>query len=302
MKLTRRELLGAAAAATIMPALQAARPQGYLIENTTHLFAGDARFPYHPTGTYKSQRTLTLEMYTAFAKEAKLDHAVIVHSEVYQDDHRYLEYAFDNEFSPGFFKGTCLFDPIDPQTPARFEELVRRRPNRIVGMRLHVMQRAGVPPSTKPPMRNRDLHSEGMKNVWRKTADLGLLVQMHFTPRHTPGVRALAMEFRDAPLLIDHMAEHRMGTPEEYEEVIRLAELPNAWMKVSNVRSEDKPLVRRVYDAFGPDRLVWGSYGSSMTAFDRSIALIDELFDFASEAERRKIRGGNAMKLFKFPS
>jgi predicted TIM-barrel fold metal-dependent hydrolase len=39
-----------------------------------------------------------------------------------------------------------------------------------------------------------------------------------------------------------------------------------------------------------------------MTAFDRSIALIDELFDFASEAERRKIRGGNAMKLFKFPS
>ncbi len=302
MNISRRELLAGAVAAAVAPTVQAERPKGPLVENTVHLFAGDPRFPYHPNKTYEPRRTLTLEMYTDFVKRVKLDHTVIVHSEVYQDDHRYVEYAFDNEFSPGYFKSTCLFDPIDPQTPARFEALVRRRPERIVGMRIHVMQKAGEPPSTEPPMRNRDLHSDGMKNVWRKTADLGLLVQMHFIPCHTPGVRALGEAFPTVPLLIDHMAEHRLGTQEEYQGVIRLAELSNAYMKVSNVRSEDKPLVRRVYDAFGPDRLIWGSYGSTPEAFDRSTALIDELFDFAPEAERRRIRGGNAMKLFHFSS
>ena len=48
-----------------------------------------------------------------FAKEAAIDHAVIVHPEPYQDDHRYLEYCFSREPAKGFFKGTCLFDPID---------------------------------------------------------------------------------------------------------------------------------------------------------------------------------------------
>jgi predicted TIM-barrel fold metal-dependent hydrolase len=72
-------------------------------------------------------------------------------------------------------------------------------------------------------------------------------------------------------------------------------------MKISTLTERDKPLVRRLYDAYGPDRLIWGSYGSSMKSFESALALIDTVFDYAPEPERVKIRGLNAMKLFRFP-
>jgi predicted TIM-barrel fold metal-dependent hydrolase len=280
--------------------IQAARPKGYLVENTTHMFADDqTRFPFHPNATYKPQ-PLTVEAYSKFVRESKLDHTVIVQSEVYQDDHRYLEYCFAHEPSPGFFKGTCLFDPIDPQTPARIGELVRRLPKRIVGIRIHTLNDAGVAPTTDGPMRNRDLRSEGMKNTWKKMSDLGLLVQMQTIARHAPEIGVLASQFREMPVLIDHLALPARGTPAEYDEILKLASIPKVYMKVSSLTEKDKPLVRRLYNAYGPDRLIWGSFGSNMKAFERALALFDFVFDFPSEEDRIKIRGLNAMKLFRF--
>ena len=299
-QLSRRNMLGAMAAGFALPAV-AARPKGYLVENATHMFAADqTRFPFHPNATYKPQPS-TVEHYSNFVREAKLDHTVIVQSEVYQDDHRYLEYCFEHEPSRGYFKGTCLFDPIDTKTPARIEELVRRLSNRIVGIRIHTLNRAGTPPTSDGPMRNRDLRSPGMKNTWRKIHDLGLLIQMQTNPYHAPEIGILAAEFRDTPVLIDHLAFPAQGTSEEYEEVIKLARVPKVYMKISTLTERDKPLVRRLYDAYGPDRLIWGSYGSSMKSFESALALIDTVFDYAPEPERVKIRGLNAMKLFRFP-
>jgi predicted TIM-barrel fold metal-dependent hydrolase len=158
-------------------------------------------------------------------------------------------------------------------------------------------------------MRDRDLRSPGMKNAWRAAGDLGLLVQMQTIPYYAPEIGALASEFSATPVLIDHLAFPSRGTTGEYEEVIKLAKLLNVRMKVSslNVASKQpfphrdlKPLIRRLYDAFGPERLIWGSYGSNVQDFEQQLALIDEMFDFVPEPERARIRGGNAMRLFNF--
>ena len=109
-------MLAAVASGLIVPCVVRAS-QGYLVENTTHMFSDDqTRFPFHQHATYKPQ-PLTVENYSNFVREVKLDHTVIVQSEAYQDDHRYLEYCFAHEPAHGYFKGTCLFDPIDPKTP-----------------------------------------------------------------------------------------------------------------------------------------------------------------------------------------
>ena len=298
--LSRRSLLGAAAAG----ALLAARPKGYLVETAIHLFAQDQnRFPYHRNATYRPA-PLPLEMYAAFVRESKLDHTVIIHSEVYQDDHRYLEYCFEHEPSPGFFKGTCLFDPIDPKTPGRMRDLVNKLPNRIVGIRIHEMHARNTPSTTTGPMRDRDMLSAGMRNTWRATHDLGLLVQMQSIPCYAPQVAALASEFRDMPVLIDHLGLPSRGTPAEYEDVIKLAKLPRVYMKVSSLNAVPnvKPLIKRLYDTFGPDRLIWGGYGMSMPAFEKATALLDSVFDFAPESDRAKVRGLTAMRVFGFQS
>ena len=298
-RLSRRDLL--------IGALAVARPKGVLIDTHIHLFDA-ARFPYHANATYRPPAQ-TLDDYVKFVREARIDHAVIVHPEPYQDDHRYLEYCFSNEPSRGFFKGTCLFDPISPQTPSRMETLAKKLPGRIVALRIHENHDPKTPPTTSGAIRDRDLRDPAMKQTWRKAGELGLAIQMHFIPFYAPQIYALASAFRDLPVVLDHLARAGQGSPAEYEEVLKLAKLPRVYMKYSAAgyssrekypHRDAKPLVRRVFDAFGPDRIIWGGLGMNMPDFEKQAALLDQMFDFASETDRAKIRGLNARQLYRF--
>jgi predicted TIM-barrel fold metal-dependent hydrolase len=305
--MTRRQIIASAAA--VLPAWPASRPSGTLVDTHVHLFANDPkRFPYASNAPY-APAPQPLEAYLAFAAQAKIDHTVIVHPEPYQDDHRYLEYCFAHEPSPGFFKGTCLFDPVAADTPARMEALVRKHPGRIVALRIHEMHKPGTPSLTSGPIKDRDMRDPAMKTTWRKAQALGLAIQMHFLPYYAPQIGDLAAQFQDLPVILDHLARAGQGTPAEFEGVLKLATYPRVYMKYSGIEYSSKqpypfvdvkPLVRRAFDAFGPDRLIWGGLGHEMDQFDKQIRLFDLMFDFASEADRAKIRGINAIKLFKW--
>jgi predicted TIM-barrel fold metal-dependent hydrolase len=91
--------------------------------------------------------------------------------------------------------------------------------------------------------------------------------------------------------------------------VLKLARLSRIFMKFSGVNYSSKagypyrdvqPLVHRTYDAFGPDRMIWGGLGMDLAAFDKATAMFEQMFNFLSEADRAKIRGQNAARLFKF--
>ena len=151
--------------------------------------------------------------------------------------------------------------------------------------------------------------SPAMENTWRKAQELGLAVQMHFVPHFAPQIGQLARKFANVPVLLDHLARAGQGTAADYDQVIALAKIPRVYTKYSGIEYSSKqpfphldakPLVRRAFDAFGPDRLMWGGLGNTLDAFDKQVRLFDAMFDFAAEADRAKIRGLNAMKLFRF--
>lgn len=304
--ITRRTLLTSALAA---PLLRAARPAGTLVDTHVHLFSSDPqRFPYPANATYRPEPA-PLEAYVKFVAAARIDHTVIVHPEPYQDDHSYLEYCFANEPSKSFFKGTCLFDPIAPETLARIEALVKKHPGRIVALRIHEVRARNAPPSGSGAIKERDLASPAMETTWRKVSDLGIAIQMHFMPYFAPQIGALARKFPNTPVILDHLGRGGQGTPADYDEVLKLAKLPRVYMKYSGVEYSSKgkypfadvqPLVRRAFDAFGPDRMIWGGLGASMQEFDKQVQLFDSMFHYAKESDRAKIRGGNAMKLYRF--
>jgi predicted TIM-barrel fold metal-dependent hydrolase len=307
--LTRRELLAGAAAA--LPALAAGRPAGPIVDSHVHLFAADLkRFPLAPNATYKPE-PLPVEEYVRFATAVGIDHAVIVHPEPYQDDYRYLEYCFAHEPSPLFFKGTCLFDPIARDTPDRLSSLVGMNPHRIVALRIHETRKPGTPPLTSGPIKDRDLRSPAMKATWKRVGQLGLAIQMHFHPYYSPQIGELAREFPEIPVILDHLGRAGEGTPQDFTQLLKLASLPRAYMKYSGVNysskekypyADVKPIVRKLYDAFGPDRMIWGYFGHDRAGFDKEVRLLDLMFDFASEEDRQKIRGRNALKLFHWSS
>jgi predicted TIM-barrel fold metal-dependent hydrolase len=304
---SRREFLTLAAAAA--PLVRAARPSGLLIDTHIHLF-DPRRFPYAANATYQP-KPQPLEAYVEFVRQARLDHTIIVHPEPYQDDHRYLEYCFAHEPSPGYFKGTCLFDPVAPDTPARMQALVRKLPDRIVALRIHENHKPGTPPTTSGAIRDRDMAAPAMRDTWRKAHELGLAIQMHFIPYYASQIGTLADQFRDVPVILDHLARSGEGTPAEYDRVLELARPPRVYMKFSGVSYSSKagypyrdvqPLVRRTFDAFGPDRMIWGGLGMDMPAFEQNVAIFEEMFGFASETDRAEIRGLNAARLFRFKS
>jgi predicted TIM-barrel fold metal-dependent hydrolase len=302
--ITRREFVVGAIATTLANAPEV------LIESHIHLFAGDpVRFPYN-TGSYKPN-TAPVEEYVKFVEQAHINHAVIVHPEPYQDDHRYLEYCFAHEPSPHFFKGTCLFDPIDPRTPKRMEALMLRNRGRIVALRIHEIHPAGTPSTTTGVIRDRDLNDPNMAITWRAAQDLGLAIQLHCIPHYAGQIGELAAKFPATPIILDHLARPGQGTPEEYEQVLKLAALPRVYMKFSSTgvasaskgpfpHRDAKPLVKRVYEAFGPNKMLWGELGGNMSAFQQEQQLFNLMFDFVPEPDQKKIRGLSAQKLFAF--
>lgn len=304
MFVTRRGFLGAATAA----AAEIRRPAGQLIDTHIHLYAPNKGFPYHRNDPFNSP-PFPLENYIPFAKQARIDHTIIVHPEPYQDDHRYLEYCFKHEPSPGFFKGTCLFDPVAPDTPDRLEAFVRKNHGRIVALRIHEVAKPGALPQRDGAIKNRDMQDPAMKRTWRKAHELGLAIQMHFLPHFAPQIGKLAGELPEMPVLLDHLGRGGQGSAEDFQSVLNLAKLPRTYIKFSGWRHSSKqqhpyrdiqPMVRRAFDAFGPDRMLWGALGKTMEEHGRAIEVFDLMFSFAQERDRAKIRGLNAAKLFHF--
>ena len=90
------------------------------------------------------------------------------------------------------------------------------------------------------------------------------------------------------------------GTPEEFEGVLRLAKFPKVYMKYSSAHVDLKPMVRRMFDAYGPRRMIWGTLGYTRDEYAKQSQLLDSMFDFATDAQRARIRGGNAEELFEW--
>lgn len=324
------------------------RPEGVLVNTHVHMFSDDpVRFPYSKL-SYKP-KSVPVGEYVKFALEAQIDNTVLVQPEPYQDDHRYIEYCFTQEPFKFFFKGTCLFDPIDPATPKRLQNLVQRNPGRFVALRIHELHPPGTPSTTSGVIRDRDLQAPQMMVTWRAVHELGLGILVQLIPHYANQIGELAAKFPNMPVYLDHLARPGQGTPEEYEEVLKLADLPNLYMKYTTTGVQSaataairqanslppigeqpegtesgtrqpgatrgtgprgpraaypflsaKPLVKKIYNAFGADRIMWGELGTNVPSFEEAASLLDIMFDFAPETERRKIRGLTAQRVFAF--
>ena len=300
-------MLAALAAAPLNLRAAIVRPPGLIIDTHVHLFSSDLqRFPFSTNAPYRPAAA-PLEPYLAFLRESKIDGAILVHPEPYQDDHSYLEYCFAHESKKGLFKGTCLFDPVAPDTPARMEALVKRNPGRIVALRIHEVAAPGSAPTHSGAITSRDMRDPAMSRTWAKAQELGLAIQMHFLPYYAPQIGELARRHPGIPIILDHLGRAGIGTSEEYKEVLALGKLPHTYMKISGLGYSSKekapfrdvrPMVMRAYQAFGPDRLLWGGLGYNMAEFETAIETFDTMFDGIAESDKAKIRGLNAKTLF----
>jgi predicted TIM-barrel fold metal-dependent hydrolase len=296
--MNRRTFLYSAASATAALTSHAAVPRTPIVDTHTHCFAGkaDARFPYHPRGTYQPEQPTSPEFLLKLMDGAGVDFAIVVHPEPYQDDHRYLEHCL--AVGKGRLKGTLLLFCDRPGSMEKLPELAKRLP--VVTARIHAFQADRLPPFGKPELRQ----------LWKLASDSGLAVQLHFEPRYAAGFEPLIREFKQTRVIVDHLGRPFQGAAEDNDRVLRWADFPNVVMKLSSFPARDAKeaadlprVVRRLADAFGADRLIYGGgFDEKATAEtyraerERTAALLD----FLTPEARAKVMGANAAKLFGF--
>ncbi|MFG0332215.1 MAG: amidohydrolase family protein [Maioricimonas sp. JB049] len=156
--------------------------------------------------------------------------------------------------------------------------------------------------------------SDGMKAMWRHAGDTGLAICPLINPEDLEQVDEMCRRYPDTNVVVDHFA--RVGIDGEIREkdlkaLTSLAKHPQAHLKVSAYYALGKkqpphteliPMIRRCYEAYGPERLMWGSdcpyQLTGPNTYGDSIALIRERIDFFSAEDREWILRGTAEKVY----
>ena len=144
--------------------------------------------------------------------------------------------------------------------------------------------------------------------------DFDLSYDILVYPQQLPAALSLVESLPGQRFVVDHLAKPRIRDGELEPWAAQMSELashPNVWCKVSGLvteadwsrwRPEDiHPYLDVVFEAFGPDRLMFGSDWPVclLAASYRQVAeLIDDYVACLSAAARDKLFGGNALRFY----
>jgi L-fuconolactonase len=156
----------------------------------------------------------------------------------------------------------------------------------------------------------------GFRRGLRALGRRGLAYDLLILPRHLPIARRLVEQLPEQRFVLDHLAKPRVrkGALEPWARDLRaLAELPNVCCKVSGLvteaaddwmRDDFGPYLEAAFDAFGPERLLFGSDWPVCLVAAEYAQVLDIVERHASQlspAEVAGIFGGNAARVYRLP-
>src|SRR3984957_11731562 len=196
------------------------------------------------------------------------------------------------------------FDPLAPDVAGRLKELMAQ--DRMIGIRLTLHQ---------PPY-DRWFRDDMVHDFLKAAQDQKVPVEI-FAPFQTEEITKVALAYPGIQFLIDHMTIRIMKEyPDRFfkwQEVLRLGELPNIWMKVSYfpeaaVGNESYPFVhsqqrfKQLYEHIGAGKMVWGSNFPPVKracSYKQSVDFIKDECAFLTPADKAAIFGQNFLNYIK---
>ena len=228
-----------------------------------------------------------------------VDRVVLIQMSFYNHDNQYMLDMI--KAYPGVFSGVGIVDHQAADLVAQMKKLASQgvRGFRIRGRADEVGAWQREP---------------GMAKLWSAAAENDLSVCPLINPADLKMIDQLCTMYPDTRVVIDHFG--RVGitgevVPAELDDLCRLARHRNVHVKTSAFYAlgrkkppykDLRPMIRRVVDAFSPQRLMWASdcpfQVQGIHDYDSSIALIRDHMGSLSQADREWMLRGTAEKVF----
>ena len=158
------------------------------------------------------------------------------------------------------------------------------------------------------------IDSPGMRAMWEHGAEAGLAMCPLIDPEYIPQVAAMCRRYPDTTVVVDHFARIGMAGPisrEDLNNLVGLARFKHTHVKISAFYALGEkrppytdllPMIRTLYDAYGADRLMWGSDSPYQleppNTYAASVALVRDRLDFLSGEDRDWLTRKTAEKVF----
>ena len=275
-------------------------PEGY-IDAHVHVWTPDTRrFPLQSGWTKDRMHppSFTAEQLLTHTRPAGVARVVLIQMSYYGFDNSYMLDVMRRY--KGMFGGVAIIKE-NTDSRARMMELAKLG---VRGFRIYL---AGKGASTNY------LEGEAMAAMWRCGADERLAICTLTNAQELSAIDRMCDRFADTPVVIDHFA--RIGVDKirerDVNQLCALARHKNVSVKASAFSSLSRkkapyldlgPMIRRVVDAYGPQRVMWGTDCPYQVQKDHtygdSIDLIREQLDFLSASDKQWILKKTAEQVF----
>jgi predicted TIM-barrel fold metal-dependent hydrolase len=243
-------------------------------------------------------RTFHPEELFAHTKPSSVDRIVLIQPSFYGFDNSYMLDAMEKHI--GVFSGIAVIDWNGKKPDEEMPSLAKRG---VRGFRIY--------PKNAPI--DRWLDGPGFKSMFAAGAKHNLAICPLINPDALPALDKQCKKFPDTPMIIDHLCRIGASQPisnAHIDGLCAMARHPRVMVKVSAFYALGKKeppyddlyqLIRQVYDAFGPKRLMWGSdspYQVMGHTYEDGIGLVQDRLDFLSEADKEQILRKTAEDFF----
>lgn len=282
-----------------------AEPESGFVDAHSHIWTRDVKaFPLAEGVTVDdlAPPSFTAEELLATARPSGVERVVLIQHHIYHGwDNAYMIDAARRY--PQVFRVVGMVNDLEPDPDKKMKQLLK---NKVTGFRI------------TPRIRGHEkwLTGDGMAAMWRCASETRQAMCCLIDAQDLENVDRMCRRFPDAPVVMDHFA--RIGVDGKIREtdvrrLCGLAKHRHTAVKISAFYALGKkqppyhdliPMIRRVFEAFGPQRLMWASDCPYQLdgdhTYEASIALVRDRLDFTTKEDRQWLLRKTAERIYFF--